>query len=102
MATILVLGSPKSSEAIEGSDHGSTPNRPTFGAAGAQGGSPGPSTTRALRERGIRKPVYSGYASDELEDGKQFGCWVFCSGVVGFFYKCLIAIGRILMFLLQF
>ena len=69
-ATTLVLDSPKSSEAIGGSGYESTLSCPTFGAAGTQGGSPGPSTTRALRKCTFQKPVYSGYAIDELEDDR--------------------------------
>ena len=69
-ATTLVPDSPKSSEAIEGSDYEPTPSCPTFGAAGAQDGSPELSTTRALRKCTFQKPVYSGYATDELEDGR--------------------------------
>ena len=61
--------SPKPTEGIEDSDYESTPSCPTFGAAGAQDGNPGPSTTRALRKRTFQKPVYSGYATNELEDG---------------------------------
>ena len=48
---ILVPDSPKSSEAIEGSGYESTPSCLAFGAAGARGGCPGPSATRALRKR---------------------------------------------------
>ena len=59
-----------SSEATEGSGSESIPSSPTFGAAGAQDDRPGPSTTRALRKRAFQKPVYSGYATDELEDGQ--------------------------------
>ena len=69
-ATILVPDSPKSSQAIEGSDCEFTPSCPAFGAAGAQDGLPGPSIYRALRKRAFQKPAYSGYATDEFDDGQ--------------------------------
>ena len=56
-ATILVLDTPKSSEAIEGLDCVSTPSCPTLGAAGAQYDCSGPSTTRELRKLTFQKPV---------------------------------------------
>ena len=46
-----VPDSPIPSDAIKSSDYESTPSCSTFGAAGAQVGCPGPSTTRALRKR---------------------------------------------------
>ena len=68
-ATILALGTPRPSEAIEGSDCVPTPSSPTLGAAGAQDDFSGPSTTRGLRKRTFQKPVYFGYSTGELEDG---------------------------------
>ena len=67
-ATIVVPDSPKPSEASEGLEYEPTPSTPAFGASGARGGGPGPSTARALRKRTAQKAVYSGYGSDELED----------------------------------
>ena len=72
-ATTPIPDSPMPRGAIEGSDYESTPSCSTFGAAGAQVGCPGPSTTRVLRKRTFQKPVYSGYAVDELEDGRSVG-----------------------------
>ena len=66
---IFALGTPKPSEAIEGSDCESTPCYPALGAAGAQDDCSGPSTTRGLRKLTFQKPVYCGYSTDELEDG---------------------------------
>ena len=68
-ATVVVPDSPKPSEASEGLEYGSTPLTPAFGASGVRGDGPGPSTARALRKRTAQKAVYSGYGSDELEDG---------------------------------
>ena len=68
-ATTPVLDNPMPSDAIEGFDYEPTPSCSTFGASGAQFGCPGPSTARALRKRTFQKPVYSGYSTDELEDG---------------------------------
>ena len=67
-ATIVVPDSPKPSEAREGLEYEFTPSTPTFGASGARGGGPGPSTARALRKRTAQKVAYSGYGSNELED----------------------------------
>ena len=69
-APILALDTPKPSEAIKGSDYVSTPSYLTLGAAGAQDDCSGPSTTRELRKQTFQKPVYCGYSTDELEDGR--------------------------------
>ena len=68
-ATILALGTPKPSKAIEGSGCESIPSCPTFGAAGAWDDRSGPSTTRELRKRTFQKPAYCGYSTDGLGDG---------------------------------
>ena len=67
---IRVLDSPKSSGDVEVSDCELAPSCPAFGAAGAQNGLPGPSIPRALRKRTFQKPVHSGYATDEFDDGQ--------------------------------
>ena len=67
-ATIVVLDSPKPSEASEGLEYDFTPSTPAFGASGARGGGPRPFTARVLRKRTAQKAVYSGCGSDELED----------------------------------
>ena len=69
-ASIHVLDSPKSSGDVEVSDCEFAPSCPAFGAAGAQNGLPGPSIPRALRKRTFQKPVHSGYATDEFDDGQ--------------------------------
>ena len=69
-ATILTPDSTMSSEATKGSDYEPTPSCLTFGAVGTQDDCPGPSTTRVSREHAFQKLVYSGYATDELEDGQ--------------------------------
>ena len=66
---ILVPDSSKSSGTIRGSDCASTPSSSALGAAGAQDGPHGRSTTRALKERTFKKPAYSGCATDKLEVG---------------------------------
>ena len=69
-ASIRVLDSPKSSGGVEVSDCELAPSCAAFGAAGAQNGLPGPSIPRALRKRTFLKPVHSGYATDEFDDGQ--------------------------------
>ena len=64
--TILPPDSLKPSEDIGGSGCSA------FGAVGARGGYPRPSSTKVYRKRTPQKAAYSGYDSDELED-----CWVF-------------------------
>ena len=69
-ATILALDIPKPSEVAEGSDCVFTPSCLTLGAAGAQNDCSGPSTTRELKKRTFQKPMYFGYSTDGLEDGR--------------------------------
>ena len=69
-ATFLIPNSPMSCEATESSDYESTPSCLTFGSVGTQDDRPGASTTRALRKCAFQKPVYSDYATDELEDSQ--------------------------------
>ena len=83
-------------------EYESTPSPPALGASGTRGGGPGPPTARALRKRTAQKVVYSGYGSDELEDGYYvIRLLYFFLMMLRAFLSNLVAIGRILMFLLD-